>query len=110
MYDFRTLSPLDFEELIRDLLQPELNLRLESFGPGRDQGIDFRYSTAVGDTIVQAKHYPDGASGSLLSAVAKENAKIAKLNPRTLRSSQDMGCPYTRKSRSLRACHKNCSD
>lgn len=81
MYDFRTLSPLDFEELIRDLLQPELNLRLESFGPGRDQGIDFRYSTAVGDTIVQAKHYPDGASGSLLSAVAKENAKIAKLKP-----------------------------
>src|SRR5258706_4062668 len=81
MYDFRTLSPLDFEELIRDLLQPELNLRLESFGPGRDQGIDFRYSTAVGDTIVGAKHYPDGASGSLLSAVAKENAKIAKLKP-----------------------------
>jgi hypothetical protein len=82
MYDFRTLSPLDFEELIRDLLQAELNLRLESFGPGRDQGIDFRYSTAVGDVIVQAKHYPDGASGSLLSAASKENAKIKKLKPR----------------------------
>lgn len=81
MYDFRTLSPLDFEELVRDLLQAELNLRLESFGPGRDQGIDFRYATAVGDTIVQAKHYPDGASGSLLSAAAKENVKIAKLKP-----------------------------
>ncbi len=81
MYDFRTLSPIDFEELVRDLLQHELNLRLESFGPGRDQGIDFRYAVAAGDTIVQAKHYPDGASGSLLSAAAKENAKIAKLKP-----------------------------
>jgi hypothetical protein len=81
MYDFRTLSPLDFEELIRDLLQAELDLRLESFGPGPDQGIDFRYAAAAGDTIVQAKHYPDGASGSLLSAAKKESPKISKLKP-----------------------------
>jgi len=44
MYDFRTLSPLDFEELVRDLLQAELQIRLESFSPGRDQGIDFRFA------------------------------------------------------------------
>jgi hypothetical protein len=41
MYDFRTLSPIDFEELVRDLLQAELHVRMESFGPGPDLGIDF---------------------------------------------------------------------
>ena len=43
MHDFRTLSPLDFEELVRDLLQEELGLRFESFGSGPDLGIDFRF-------------------------------------------------------------------
>ena len=37
-YDFQTLSPLDFEELVRDLLQAEFGLLFESFGPGRDLG------------------------------------------------------------------------
>jgi hypothetical protein len=41
LYDFRTLSPLDFEELVRDLLQAELGIMFESFKPGKDQGIDF---------------------------------------------------------------------
>jgi hypothetical protein len=44
MYDFKTLSPLDFEDLVPDLLQAELDIRLESFGPGRDQGIDCRHA------------------------------------------------------------------
>ena len=42
-YDFRTLSPHDFELLCRDLLQKSLGVRLESFTTGRDSGIDFRY-------------------------------------------------------------------
>ena len=43
-YDFSTLSPPDFEELSRDLLQAELNVKLEGFRSGRDKGIDLRYS------------------------------------------------------------------
>jgi len=43
MYDFRTLSPIDFELLVRDLLQAELGITMESFGPGKDGGIDFRF-------------------------------------------------------------------
>jgi hypothetical protein len=35
--DFRTLSPLDFEELVRDLLQAQWGVTLESFGAGADQ-------------------------------------------------------------------------
>lgn len=38
MYDFRTLSPIDFELLVRDLLQAEFSITMESFGPGKDGG------------------------------------------------------------------------
>jgi energy-coupling factor transporter ATP-binding protein EcfA2 len=81
MYDFRTLSPLDFEELVRDLLQAEFGLRLESFGPGRDLGIDFRFAAGGGNAIVQAKHYPDSHTDALVRAASRENAKVEKLKP-----------------------------
>ena len=48
-YDFKAVSPIDFELVVRDLLQKELNLTLESFKAGRDSGIDFRYSSGAGD-------------------------------------------------------------
>jgi energy-coupling factor transporter ATP-binding protein EcfA2 len=82
MYDFRTLSPLDFENLARDLIQAELGLRLESFGPGRDLGIDFRFAVGQGSAIVQAKHYPDEQTDRLVRAVARENAKVERLKPK----------------------------
>ena len=44
MYDFKQLSPADFEELTRDLLQQHWGVRLEAFKTGRDQGIDMRYA------------------------------------------------------------------
>jgi hypothetical protein len=34
-YDFRNLSPIDFEILVRDLIQEELGVRLESFKAGK---------------------------------------------------------------------------
>ena len=81
MYDFRTLSPLDFEELVRDLLQAEFGLLFESFGPGRDLGIAFRFARARGSAIAQAKHYPESGSAALLRIARKENEKVAKLKP-----------------------------
>ncbi|CAM2187749.1 Restriction endonuclease [Paraburkholderia sacchari] len=81
MYDFRTLSPLDFEDLVRDLLQAEFGLLFESFGPGRDLGIDFRFATAEGSAIVQAKHYADGRTDALVRTARAENDKIARLKP-----------------------------
>ena len=81
MHDFRTLSPLDFEELVRDLLQEELGLRFESFGSGPDLGIDFRFSVASGKAIVQVKHYLDSGAEALLRAARRENDKVAKLKP-----------------------------
>jgi hypothetical protein len=79
MYDFRTLSPLDFEELVRDLLQAEFGVRFESFGPGRDQGIDFRFATGHGGAVVQAKHYVDSGFAPLLRVCRAEDAKVITL-------------------------------
>jgi energy-coupling factor transporter ATP-binding protein EcfA2 len=81
MYDFRTLSPLGFEELVRDLLQEELSLRFESFGPGRDLGVDFRFATASGRAIVQVKHYADSGTDALIRAARLEDGKVRKLKP-----------------------------
>lgn len=81
VYDFKELSPLDFEELVRDLLQLHLELHLESFGPGRDQGIDCRHSTGADRIIVQAKHYIRTGSSGLVSALRGENQKIKALKP-----------------------------
>jgi hypothetical protein len=81
MYDFRTLSPIDFELLVRDLLQAELGITMESFGPGKDGGIDFRFSVADQDVVVQAKHHIEGGARSLLRAAMKEDRKVLKLAP-----------------------------
>lgn len=81
MYDFRTLSPIDFELLVRDLLQAGLGITMESFGPGKDGGIDFRFAMASQDVVVQAKHYVEGGSRSLLRAALKEDSKVLKLAP-----------------------------
>lgn len=83
-YDFKTLTPVDFEVLSRDLLQEEHRLTLQSFTPGRDGGIDFRYSRdASGTLIVQCKHYVDSGYDSLLRVlVQNELPKLSKLKPK----------------------------
>jgi hypothetical protein len=82
MYDFKDLSPIDFEELVRDLLQKKLGISLESFKPGKDRGIDFRYSIGGASTIIQAKHYLRSGDNALVSAAAKENKKVKALLPK----------------------------
>ena len=54
-YDFHQLSPHDFENMARDLLQADWGLILESFKTGKDGGIDFRYAKA-GSRIVNFRH------------------------------------------------------
>lgn len=81
MYDFKTLSPLDFEDLVRDLLQAELRIRLESFGPGRDQGIDCRHAAGESRLIVQAKHLAGSPATAVVAAARGEDAKVKALAP-----------------------------
>ena len=81
MYDFKTLSPLDFEDLVRDLLQADLGIRLESFGPGRDQGMDCRHAVGKSRLIVQAKHLAGSPANALIAAARSEDAKVKLLAP-----------------------------
>lgn len=82
-YDFATLSPYDFECLVRDLLQKELSITLESFTVGKDSGIDFCYHKSIDDQIiVQVKHYHKSNFSSLLNHLnSKELAKVEQLKP-----------------------------
>jgi len=82
-YDFKTLSPIDFEILVRDLLQEELGVRLESFKAGRDRGIDLRYCSSPNNTIIiQCKHYAESSFQTLLSEIKKhELDKVNRLQP-----------------------------
>lgn len=79
-YNFEVLSPAEFEELSRDLLQKELKVHVESFTTGRDGGIDLRCAIVPGQNIIiQAKRYKSW--GSLKSELSKEVAKVQALNP-----------------------------
>jgi len=75
-YNFLNFSPAEFEELSRDLLQEELNIRLESFTSGRDSGIDLRYSR-YNNLIIQCKRYEKYSD--LKANLKKEVKKIRKL-------------------------------
>lgn len=79
-YDFRTLSPVDFEHLVRDVLNADLGLALQGYAPGRDQGIDLRQVTADGAvTVVQCKHYLDSSWSTFMRAVRREGARGQEL-------------------------------
>lgn len=80
-YDFLTLSPNEFENISRDLLQKKLCAFIESFTTGKDGGIDFRHTTYNNKTviIIQSKRYRDYTS--LYNHLKKEVAKVKRLNP-----------------------------
>jgi hypothetical protein len=81
MYDFFTLSPLDFERLCRDLLSRSLGIEFESFKPGRDRGMDIRGSSMAGEIVIgQCKHYLRTGYAGLLAACKKETLKIQAEN------------------------------
>ena len=84
-YNFENLNDKDFELLVRDLLQEELNLTLESYKRGRDKGIDLKYTKPKSDKInliVQAKHYIKSGYNLLKYKLIKEELiKVRVLNP-----------------------------
>lgn len=83
MYDFKELNDKEFELLTRDLLQKELCLRLETFSPGKDQGIDCLHNIDNNlDIVVQCKHYANSNFSVLFNKLKKEELKkIKKLQP-----------------------------
>lgn len=85
-YTFETLNDKDFEDLVRDLLQKELGITLESFKRGRDSGIDLRYSkpnALKSDIIIQAKHWYNSGVLKFINYLEKtEFEKVKALNPK----------------------------
>lgn len=80
-YSFETLSPADFEDLVRDLIGCELGVRFEAFGPGPDGGVDGRHATGVETVILQAKHYRLSDMAALARVMKKERDAIDRLEP-----------------------------
>ncbi len=83
-YSFESLNDKEFEELVRDLLQAEFQIFLQSFGRGRDDGIDLRYSGHhEGELMVQVKHYAESGYSKLISNLrSSEKPKLEKLSPK----------------------------
>ncbi|MGX9777075.1 nSTAND3 domain-containing NTPase [Janthinobacterium aestuarii] len=81
-YDFSSLSPTDFEQLVADLLFHEWGTRLESFKDGKDGGIDLlnsRSSENEPNTIIQCKRYAPDKLSALKSSLKEEVKKLKKL-------------------------------
>lgn len=82
-YDFLSLDDKEFEQLSLRLLGAQEGVMYERFKPGRDSGIDGRYFTSSGDTIVQCKHWARTGISALVRSLRKDElSKVQKLNPR----------------------------
>ena len=80
MYNLQNLSSIDFEELCMDISHAETGYRFSAFGPGRDGGIDGRYSEGENRIIIQCKHIMSGFP-NLKTAIINEIPKLQKINP-----------------------------
>lgn len=69
--NWKDVSPDDFERIIRDLFSIHFQQRVESFTPGRDDGIDLRMED---NTIIQCKRYTRNFQ-QLISSLKKESNK-----------------------------------
>ncbi|MDD5026448.1 MAG: restriction endonuclease [Candidatus Peribacteraceae bacterium] len=80
-YNFGRLSPTDFEKLMKDLIEKELEISLEIFTNGPDEGIDLRCSHPKNKngTIIQCKHYKE--TNDLMKNLKLEAEKVKKLKP-----------------------------
>ena len=80
-YNFESLSPADFEDLVIDLIGRAKSCKFEAFGPGPDGGVDGRHSTAGKTIILQAKHYRRSGFAALKRRMTEELTAIDRLAP-----------------------------
>jgi len=80
-YNFSTLSPSDFEQLVADLLHEQYGWSLEVFGHGPDGGVDARGSSDGKKIVVQAKHYRGSTWHDLKRSATAEAGKLAIERP-----------------------------
>lgn len=95
-YDFKSLSPTEFEDLNQDLLQKHLGLFIESFTTGKDGGIDLRCASCLkNEIIIQCKRYKD--YNTLFLNLKKEVIKVPKINPKRYIISTSVGLTPSQK-------------
>lgn len=82
MSQLDNLSPIDFEELCRDIAKADTGKRFSAFGPGPDGGVDGRHSKGADATVLQCKHYIGSTFAALQSSLKKEVLKISDLKPK----------------------------
>ncbi|MFB0496090.1 hypothetical protein ABID99_002327 [Mucilaginibacter sp. OAE612] len=81
-YNLTVINDDDFEQLAKDLLERELDISLQTFKSGRDQGIDLRYAMNVeNEIIVQAKHFINSKFSDLKTQLKKEHKSMSLLAP-----------------------------
>lgn len=108
-YDFVTLSPDDFQLLVRDLLQAELGIRLETFTQGADQGIDLRnVDKRQRSLIVQCKRYKDFRS-LIRNLREHELPKVQRLQPARYILATSVPMNPSRKARLLAVLRPFCN-
>ena len=82
-FDLSFLNPIEFQELVLDLLEKQWGARIERFKTGKDSGIDGRFTLSNIDEqiIIQCKHYCNSGFSNLIQAVKKEAPKLSKFKP-----------------------------
>ena len=66
------VSPPEFEAVCHDLMQRHLQVPLQAFTSGRDQGIDLRHAPSKdGHLIIQCKNYANSPFAALRQHIAK---------------------------------------
>lgn len=81
-YDFHALlEPLEFQDLVCDIIQLRDSIFLETYKEGRDSGIDGSYTDNTKKIIVQVKRYQQDFKKLYYDLQYIELPKVKKLNP-----------------------------
>lgn len=82
-YDFSQLNDKEFECIVCDLVSKRDGVNVDRFKPGKDQGVDGRFYSISGETILQCKHYLKSGYEKMVSVLKKhEKNKVVRLNPK----------------------------
>ncbi len=81
MFNYSNLSSKDFENICKDILEKQLDIKLRTFANGPDGGIDIK-GFISNDIIGQGKLYLNQSTTQAVDNVKKELVKIKKIDPK----------------------------
>src|SRR5438552_11973183 len=97
-YDFKSLSPYDFEKLMADIFASHYQEKFSYFKPGKDGGVDLAaFSSESSKTIAQCKHLAGSDFRHLISKLKIEIPKVATMSPDRYIVATSLGLSYKNK-------------